>query len=280
MAKTRAILLAVLVVLVVSKQTDRVDPVAETYEAEAENIHLALTERLTIPLFGAISKQIEYVPKNAGECKFTETLTKYKEVAQRNIDRHEGTLVTSILTLASHELVFTIDQYFFLSVYSLKLETALKEQVSSRKIIAENSTAFATNPKLVATPNESVVYVLSPYGYSYFYVDSLSTEIKKVSEEPLSAELYEGLAFNGHLYLACGAAGIGIYRIEGNHDLKRIGHMGDWDAYDIKIDQIRKLLYVLDFMKGIFIYDISEPTRPTLYDSIRLENITTVNTKL
>lgn len=134
MIKARA-LLFLLLVLASAKFVERIDPVAEKYEAEPESIKLALTERLTIPLFGAISQSIEYIPKNAGECKFTRTQTKYKEVAQRPLDRHEGTIVTSILTLPTHELVFTIDQFFFLSVYSLKTDNALKEQVSSRKLI-------------------------------------------------------------------------------------------------------------------------------------------------
>jgi len=67
-------------------------------------------------------------------------------------------------------LVFTIDQFFYLSVYSLNSSNLLKEPVSSRKILEQNSTSFGSNPKLIATPNESVVYVLSSLGYSYFNI--------------------------------------------------------------------------------------------------------------
>lgn len=85
-----------------------------------------------------------------------------------------------MLILKNHQLVMTIDQFAMLSVFSLGHDF-LKHKLAPRKIINENSTLYTQNPRLVASGDENVVYILSPFGYSYFYVDSLSTEIHEVT---------------------------------------------------------------------------------------------------
>ena len=186
---------------------------SQSYEAEAEDIRLAITERLTIPLAGAISQEIIYEPQNSGVCRFTETQTQYRQIASKALDMKQGSIITSILTLQSHQLVFTIDQYFYLSVYSLKTDSMLSEQITSRKLTPQNSTSSSSNPRLLATPDESVVYILSTYGYTYFYVDSLSTEMKQVSQTELSTELFAAQAFQNFILVAGGKSGVLIYRI-------------------------------------------------------------------
>jgi hypothetical protein len=51
-------ILAIVVVCVLGKQLERVDPRAYNYSAEPEYVSLAITEKLTIPLFGSISSRI------------------------------------------------------------------------------------------------------------------------------------------------------------------------------------------------------------------------------
>lgn len=121
-------------------------------------------------------------------------------------------------------------------MYSLNKTSLLKEPVSSRKILELNSTTYGSNPKLIATPNESVVYVLSSLGYSYFNIESLSTEIKLSSENPLSGELYTAVIFKNFMYVASGPAGIGVYRIEEHHDLKFMQSIPDIHCMDLKLD--------------------------------------------
>lgn len=130
----KARVLALVLALALAKLDPLVEPRAFNYSSEPEHLSLAVTEKLTIPLLGSISSRIQYVPENAGECTTSETRARYKEVASRTLDRSSDTLVTSILTLQSHQLAFTIDQYFYLSVYSLNNSNMLKEPVNSRKI--------------------------------------------------------------------------------------------------------------------------------------------------
>lgn len=54
----KTVLLGCLACLTAAKLADRIDPRPEKYEADPDNISLAVTERLTIPLFGAISQEI------------------------------------------------------------------------------------------------------------------------------------------------------------------------------------------------------------------------------
>jgi hypothetical protein len=51
-------------------------------------------------------------------------------------------------------------------------------------------------------------------------------------------------------------------------------------AMDIKVDTVRKLLYVLDANRGVEVYEVNNPAKPTSYDTINLENITYANSNI
>lgn len=124
------------------------------------------------------------------------------------------------------------------------------------------------------------MYVLSPFGYVYFEVDLLATKIRNVTVQQVSSELYEGVVFEGYLFLANGQAGVGVYKILDSHDLEFVMSIKDVVAMDIKVDTVRKLLYVLDANRGVEVYEVNNPAKPTSYDTINLENITYANSNI
>jgi hypothetical protein len=79
------------------------------------------------------------------------------------------------------------------------------------------------------------------------------------------------------MFVASGPAGIGIYRIEENHDLKFVHNIADIHCMDVKIDVERGYLYGLDVRNGVHVFDVKEPNKPQNYDTIDLTNLTTLN---
>lgn len=117
---------------------------------------------------------------------------------------------------------------------------------------------------MASTEDESTVYIISPYGYSYFDVNSLSTELKYLKERTHeNEEVFKVQIFNKKMYIASGVSGVKVYRIEESKELKYLYNIVEKELYcsDFVIDQQKKLLYVMDHKAGVYVYDISEETR-------------------
>ena len=120
MGSTQKLLLFLsLLCLLLCKEVELIEPRSVNLNDPKESLRLAISEKITAPMLGALSYQLEYVPEHAGECKVTTYRDHFVEVASRNLNPGYYSMVTSIITLKGPKMAVLIDSNLYIAAFSL-----------------------------------------------------------------------------------------------------------------------------------------------------------------